>query len=259
MNKKNSSGKGTRKSSRGEGGLTGRSMHTRVKTAKGRKLSSTLWLQRQLNDPYVTEAKKKGYPSRAAFKLSELDDKFHFLKVGMRIVDLGAAPGGWTKVAVERTKSEANDKGIVIALDINEMEPVTGATVIHHDFLDEQALDLLKDALGGQADIVLSDMAEPASGHAGTDHLRIMGLCEAALKFAYEVLAPNGIFIAKVLQGGTENEMLAHMKRRFKTVRHAKPPASRSDSAEMYVVARGFRGTQNMEERSLDSSTSSVL
>jgi 23S rRNA (uridine2552-2'-O)-methyltransferase len=258
MSKKFNSGKGSRKLSRGEGGLTGRSMHTRVKTAKGRKLSSTLWLQRQLNDPYVTEAKKKGYPSRAAFKLSELDDKFHFLKTGMRIVDLGAAPGGWTKVAVERTKPKTNDKGIVIALDINEMEPVTGATVIHHDFLDEQAPDLLKKALRGPADIVLSDMAAPASGHAATDHLRIMGLCEAALKFAYDVLAPNGTFIAKVLQGGTENEMLALMKRSFKTVRHSKPPASRSDSSEMYVVACGFRSSHNIKEQSLDSPTSSV-
>jgi 23S rRNA (uridine2552-2'-O)-methyltransferase len=242
MSKKESSGKGTRKSSRDEGSLTGRSMHTRVKTAKGRKLSSTLWLQRQLNDPYVTEAKKKGYPSRAAFKLCELDDKFHFLKAGKRIVDLGAAPGGWTKVAVERTKPKPNDKGIVVALDINEMEPVTGATIIHHDFLDVQAPDILKEALGGPADIVLSDMAAPASGHAATDHLRIMGLCEAALKFACDVLAPNGIFIAKVLQGGTENEMLGLMKRSFKTVKHSKPPASRSDSSEMYVVASGFRG-----------------
>jgi 23S rRNA (uridine2552-2'-O)-methyltransferase len=242
MSKKKSSGKGTRKSSRDEGSLTGRSMHTRVKTAKGRKLSSTLWLQRQLNDPYVTEAKKKGYPSRAAFKLCELDDKFHFLKAGKRIVDLGAAPGGWTKVAVERTKPKPNDKGIVVALDINEMEPVTGATIIHHDFLDVQAPDILKEALGGPADIVLSDMAAPASGHAATDHLRIMGLCEAALKFACDVLAPNGIFIAKVLQGGTENEMLGMMKRSFKTVKHSKPPASRSDSSEMYVVASGFRG-----------------
>jgi 23S rRNA (uridine2552-2'-O)-methyltransferase len=258
MSKKESSGKGTRKSSRDGGSLTGRSMHTRVKTAKGRKLSSTLWLQRQLNDPYVTEAKKKGYPSRAAFKLCELDDKFHFLKAGKRIVDLGAAPGGWTKVAVERTKPKPNDKGIVVALDINEMEPVTGATIIHHDFLDVQAPDILKEALGGPADIVLSDMAAPASGHAATDHLRIMGLCEAALKFACDVLAPNGIFIAKVLQGGTENEMLALMKRSFKTVKHSKPPASRSDSSEMYVVASGFRGIFNMEEQSLDSPTSSV-
>jgi 23S rRNA (uridine2552-2'-O)-methyltransferase len=238
-----SSGKGGRGSSRSDGGLTGRSLHTKVRTAKGRKLSSTIWLQRQLNDPYVAEAQKQGYASRAAFKLIELDDKYKFLKPGKRIVDLGAAPGGWTKVAVERAKpAGSNDAGIVVALDINEMEPVSGATVLCHDFLDHEAPNLLKEALGGPADMVLSDMAAPTTGHAATDHLKIMSLCEAALEFACEVLAPNGIFIAKVLQGGTENEMLAIMKKRFKTVRHAKPPASRSDSAEMYVVATGYRG-----------------
>ncbi len=227
-------------SRRGGTGLSGRSLHTKVRTAKGRRLSSTRWLQRQLNDPYVAEARKKGYASRAAFKLIELDEKYHFLKPGKRIVDLGAAPGGWTKVAVERTGK--GERGIIVALDINEMEPISGATVLQHDFLDEQAPDLLKQALGGQADIVMSDMAAPATGHAATDHLKIMALCEAALEFAYEVLAPDGVFIAKVLQGGTENQMLAAMKRRFKTVRHAKPPASRSDSAEMYVLATGYRG-----------------
>ncbi len=243
MSRKSNDGKGSRNKSRGDGGLTGRSLHTKVKTAKGRKLSSTRWLQRQLNDPYVAEARKQGYPSRAAFKLIELDDKFRVLKAGKRIVDLGAAPGGWTKVAVERTKPGGeNDTGIVVALDINEMEPVSGATVLLRDFLDEEAPDLLKEALGGQADIVLSDMAAPSTGHAATDHLKIMALCEAALEFACEVLAPDGVFIAKVLQGGTENEMLAVMKRNFKTVRHAKPPASRSDSAEMYVIATGYRG-----------------
>lgn len=227
-------------SRKGGSGLSGRSLHTKVRTAKGRRLSSTRWLQRQLNDPYVAEARKKGYASRAAFKLIELDEKYHFLKPGKRIVDLGAAPGGWTKVAVERTGK--GERGIIVALDINEMEPISGATVLRHDFLDEQAPDLLKQALGGQADIVMSDMAAPATGHAATDHLKIMALCEAALEFAYEVLAPDGVFIAKVLQGGTENQMLAAMKRRFKTVRHAKPPASRSDSAEMYVLATGYRG-----------------
>jgi len=239
MTEKSKSG---RSKSRAEGGLSGRSLHTKVKSAKGRKLSSTLWLQRQLNDPYVAEAKKRGYPSRAAFKLLELDDKFHFLKPGKRIVDLGAAPGGWTKVAVERTKPENNAKGIVVALDINEMEPVSGATVLQHDFLDEAAPDLLKEALGGKVDIVLSDMAAPATGHAATDHLKIMALCEAALEFAFEILNPEGIFIAKVLQGGTETAMLSAMKKHFKIVRHVKPPASRSDSAEMYVVATGYRG-----------------
>lgn len=241
--KRGGKGKGAERSTRASGGLTGRNLYTKVKTARGRKLSSKLWLERQLNDPYVAEAKKRGYPSRAAFKLIELDDKFKFLKKGKRIVDLGAAPGGWTKVAVERTQPGGDtQRGLVIALDINEMDPVEGATVLHHDFMDDDAPGLLKDALGGPADIVLSDMAAPATGHAATDHLKIMALCEAALDFAYEVLAPEGVFIAKVLQGGTENDMLAAMKRRFKTVRHAKPPASRSDSAEMYVVATGFRG-----------------
>ena len=239
MTEKSKSG---RSKTRAEGGLSGRSLHTKVKSAKGRKLSSTLWLQRQLNDPYVAEAKKRGYPSRAAFKLLELDDKFHFLKPGKRIVDLGAAPGGWTKVAVERTKPENNAKGIVVALDINEMEPISGATVLQHDFLDEAAPDLLKEALGGKVDIVLSDMAAPATGHPSTDHLKIMALCEVALEFAFEILSPDGIFIAKVLQGGTENDMLTAMKKHFKIVRHVKPPASRSDSAEMYVVATGYRG-----------------
>lgn len=224
------------------GSITGRSIHTKVKTAKGRKLSSTLWLQRQLNDPYVIEAKKKGYPSRAAFKLCELDDKFHFLKTGLRIVDLGAAPGGWTKVAVERTKPITSEKGIVVALDIKEMEPITGATIICHDFLDEHAPHLLEQALCGQADVVLSDMASPSSGHVATDHLRIMGLCEAALIFACDILSPNGTFIAKVLQGGTENELLNLIKRSFKTVKHSKPPASRASSSEMYVVASGYKG-----------------
>ncbi len=222
-------------------GTSGRSLFTKVKTAKGRKLSSTLWLQRQLNDPYVAEARKRGYASRAAFKLIELDDRYHFLKSGQRIVDLGAAPGGWTRVAVERVKP-GTTKGQVVALDINEMEPVSGATVLQHDFLDEDAPVLLKDVLGGPADVVMSDMAAPATGHTATDHIKIMALCEVALEFAYEVLAPGGTFLAKVLQGGTEHRMLAAMKKHFKTVRHAKPPASRSDSAEMYVIATGFRG-----------------
>jgi len=233
----------------GSGGARG--LHTKVKTAKGRKLSSTRWLQRQLNDPYVAKAKQMGYPSRAAFKLIELDDRFHVLKPGGRIVDLGAAPGGWTRVAVERVKAGVTAKGgRVVALDINEMEPVAGAIVLHHDFLDAAAPDLIKKALDGPADVVLSDMAAPATGHTQTDHLKIMALAETALAFAYEVLAPGGSFIAKVLQGRTEKAMLAEMKRRFRSVRHAKPPASRTDSAEMYVVATGYRGepAANAEE-----------
>ncbi len=235
--------------------FSGRSMFERVKTAKGRKGSSTRWLQRQLNDPYVAEARMRGYRSRAAFKLLELDDQFGLLKPGKRVVDLGAAPGGWTQVAIERVKPLIPDedgnvppsnsnarRGRVVALDINEFEPLPGATILIQDFLEPEAPDLLKDALNGPADVVLSDMAAPATGHTPTDHMRIMSLCEIALDFAEEVLAPDGAFIAKVLQGGTEHQLLARMKKIFKVVKHAKPPASRADSAEMYVVAVGFRG-----------------
>lgn len=224
--------------------FTQRSLTEKVRTAKGRKLSSTKWLQRQINDPYVTEARARGYRSRAAFKLLELDDQFHILKPGARVVDLGAAPGGWTQVAVERVGAlkTGSKAGRVVGLDINEMEEVQGASILLQDFLEPEAPDRLKRVLDGPADVVLSDMAAPATGHPATDHLRIVALCEAALDFAEEVLSPGGAFIAKVLQGGTENELLARMKRIFKTVKHAKPPASRSDSAEMYVVALGFRG-----------------
>jgi len=231
-------GKGAGKTG-GRGGNRpgGRDLTQKVRTARGRKLSSTLWLQRQLNDPYVTAAKRQGYRSRAAFKLIELDERFHFLKPGGRIVDLGAAPGGWTQVTLERAKGAK-----VVALDISEMEPMTGTEVLHQDFLDDDAPDRLKAALGGEADVVMSDMAAPTTGHPATDHLRIMALCEAALAFAAEVLAPGGTFVAKVFQGGTEGALLAEMKRMFATVRHAKPPASRKGSAEIYVVAQGFRG-----------------
>jgi len=215
-----------------------RGLHTRVKTAKGRRLSSTRWLQRQLNDPYVIEAKRLGYRSRAAFKLIELDDKFHFLNKGAKVIDLGAAPGGWTQVAMQRI----GDKGHVVGIDLQEMEAIAGADLIQGDFLDDDAPDRLKDLLGGPADVVLSDMAAASTGHPQTDHLRIMGLLEVAVDFAADVLAPGGAFVGKVLQGGTENELLAALKRDFKTVKHAKPPASRSDSAEVYVVAMGFRG-----------------
>ncbi len=219
-----------------------RRMSQRVKTAKGRKISSTLWLRRQLNDPYVAEARRLGYRSRAAFKLMELDDRFHFLAPGGRVVDLGAAPGGWTQVAVERTNA-GQGGGRVVAIDVTEMDPVPGAAVLHHDFLDAEAPTVLRDALAGPADVVLSDMAAPATGHTATDHLRVIGLAEAALAFAATVLAPCGTLVAKVLQGGTEQVLLAQIKRMFATVKHAKPPSSRSDSAEMYVVAQGFRGT----------------
>jgi 23S rRNA (uridine2552-2'-O)-methyltransferase len=239
----NQKGKGGASRGKGDKGRKGgRNVFTRVKTAKGRKLSSTRWLQRQLNDPYVAKAKRFGYPSRAAFKLIELDDRFHFLSPGRRIIDLGAAPGGWTRVAVERSHSKPGEKASVIALDVCEMDPVPGAHIICCDFLDGGTPELLKEALNGPVDVVLSDMAAPATGHGKTDHLRIVMLCEAALDFATEVLSPEGTFVAKVLQGGAEGDLLARMKRLFASVRHAKPPASRTDSAEIYVVATGFRG-----------------
>jgi 23S rRNA (uridine2552-2'-O)-methyltransferase len=219
----------------------GRGKHVRVKTARGRKVSSTLWLERQLNDPYVQEAKRRGYRSRAAFKLLELDKQLGLLKPGNRVLDLGAAPGGWTQVAVERT----GKGGQVIGIDIAPMDEIAGATLLLGDFLAEDAPGRLKAALGGPADVVLSDMAAPASGHSATDHMRIMGLAEAAHDFAREVLAPGGSFVAKVLQGGTERALLERLKRDFAKVRHVKPPASRADSAEMYVVATGFRGASS--------------
>jgi len=218
---------------------TGRAATVRVKTARGRTTSSQRWLQRQLNDPYVLEAKKRGYRSRAAFKLLQLDDQFRFLKLGTRIVDLGAAPGGWTQVAVERTKPERG--GAVIGIDVTPVEPIAGATVLAKDFYDEDAPEVLKTHLGGPADVVLSDMASAATGDPQIDHLRIMGLAEAAHDFAAHILKPGGTFVAKVLRGGTERTLLDLLKRDFVKVRHVKPEASRADSAEMYVVATGFR------------------
>ncbi len=227
-------------------------MAVRVKTAKQRKPSSTAWLARQLNDPYVAEAKRLGYRSRAAFKLIELDDRFHFLKRGARVVDLGAAPGGWTQIAAARIGA-AEGKGKIVAADILAMEPVAGVTVLQLDFLTANAPDAIKTALGGPADLVLSDMAQPATGHAATDHLRIVALAEAAYDFAKEVLAPGGTFIAKVFQGGAEGELLAALKRDFAALRHAKPPASRAESAEVYVVAQGFRAPDsNLTNRKAD-------
>ena len=231
------------KAAEGDSALSGRMKHTKVKTAKGRKLSSKLWLERQLNDPYVLEAQRRGLRSRAAFKLIELDEKFHFLKSGARVVDLGAAPGGWSQFAANIVlKGKHGARGKVVAIDIQEMEGLSNVTVFLKDFMDDDAPDLLKQALGGEADVVMSDMAAPATGHTATDHLRIMGLCETALLFATEVLAEGGTFLAKVLQGGTEGQLLDTMKKHFTTVKHAKPAASRADSAEMYVVALGFKG-----------------
>ncbi|HKF74461.1 MAG TPA: RlmE family RNA methyltransferase [Stellaceae bacterium] len=220
---------------------TSRAPAVRVKTARRRSASSTQWLQRQLNDPYVAEARRLGYRSRAAFKLIELDDRFHFLKPGASVVDLGAAPGGWTQVAAARTRAETG-RGRVVGIDMLAMDPVPGATLLHDDFLSAPAPEAIKSALGGPADVVLSDMAAPATGHARTDHLRIIALAEAAYAFAREVLAPGGSFIAKVFQGGTERSLLEELRRDFESVRHAKPPASRAESAEVYVVALGFRG-----------------
>ena len=218
----------------------------RVKTAKRRSAASTQWLTRQLNDPYVGEAKRQGYRSRAAFKLLQLDDRFHLLRPGRRVVDLGCAPGGWTQVAVERVKPNSGKagpgSGAVIGIDILPTDAVPGATVIELDFLAAAAPERLKELLAGPADLVLSDMAAPTTGHASTDHIRIIALAEAAFEFAREVLAPGGTFLCKVFQGGAEGGLLATLKRDFKTVRHAKPPASRAESAEVYVVATGFRG-----------------
>ncbi|HLI20485.1 MAG TPA: RlmE family RNA methyltransferase [Stellaceae bacterium] len=218
-----------------------RGMVVRVKTAKQRSPSSTAWLARHLNDPYVAEAKRLGYRSRAAFKLLELDDRFHLFKRGARVVDLGAAPGGWSQVAAKRIGAEEG-KGRLVACDILAMEAVPGATVLQQDFLDAAAPAVIVAALGGQADLVLSDMAAPTTGHAATDHLRIVALAEAAYDFAKEVLVPGGAFVAKVFQGGAEGALLAALKRDFATLRHAKPPASRAESAEVYVVAQGFKG-----------------
>lgn len=220
----------------------GRQLAVRVKTARGRKTSSTRWLQRQLNDPYVSKAKECGYRSRAAFKLLEINEKAGFLAPGKRVVDLGAAPGGWTQVAVEFVKP-TQTHGYVLGLDLQEMEPIPGATVLLLDFLQADAEDIVINAMGGQqADVVLSDMAAFSTGHPQTDHLKIMNLAETAYWFAQKVLAPGGTFLAKVLQGGTENTLLTQLKQDFKIVKHIKPPASRKDSSEMYVLALEFKG-----------------
>jgi len=234
-----------------EGDKGARTLKTRVKTAKGRKISSTLWLARQLNDPYVQRAKREGYRARAAYKLIEIDEKRRFLVPGARVVDLGCAPGGWLQVAVKRVNAlgekQGKARGTVLGVDIQPVEPVAGATILLLDFLEEDADAQVKAALGGPADVVLSDMAASASGHRATDHLKIMALCEAAAHFAFDVLTPGGAFVAKVLQGGAENTILALLKQRFTSVAHVKPPASRKDSAEMYVVATGFRPAPDRE------------
>jgi 23S rRNA (uridine2552-2'-O)-methyltransferase len=210
----------------------------RLKPDKRRTPSSRAWLERQISDPYVARAKREGFRSRAAYKLAEIDDKFRLLKPGARVVDLGAAPGGWSEVAARR----AGQSGRVVALDILDMKPVAGVEFLQLDFLDDSAPARLEATLGGKADVVLSDMAANATGHRQTDHLRIMALAAAAADFAREVLADGGTFLCKVLQGGTEATLLAELKRDFASVKHVKPPASRTDSAELYLLARGFRG-----------------
>ncbi len=209
-----------------------------VKSARRRKPSSTEWLQRQLSDPYVAAARRQGYRSRAAFKLIQLDERFHLLKPGLRVVDLGCAPGGWTQIATQRVGAQ----GRVVGIDLNPMDPVPGATVLRGDFRDPAMAQQLREALGGPADVVLSDMAAPATGHAATDHLRIVALAEDAFTLAETLLTPGGAFIAKVFQGGAEGDLLSRLKRAFADVRHAKPAASRSESAETYVVARLYHG-----------------
>lgn len=225
-----------------------RDLRVKVKTAKGRKLSSTLWLERQLNDPYVQRAKREGYRGRAAYKIMELDDRYGFLKPGARVVDLGCAPGGWCQVAVPRVNALGDNpkkpQGRVIGVDLQEVEAIPGAELHQLDFLSDEADALVKGWLGGRADVVMSDMAAAASGHKGTDHLRIIALIEAALAFAFDVLEDDGTFVAKVLAGGAENEMNATLKKNFKKVANVKPPASRSDSSEKFVVAMGYRGRQ---------------
>jgi 23S rRNA (uridine2552-2'-O)-methyltransferase len=209
----------------------------RVRSTKGRKASSQRWLERQLNDPYVAQARAKGYRSRAAFKLVELDAKFHFLKKGARVLDLGAAPGGWTQVAV----AKVGETGRIVAADILPMEPLAGALLFEADLLDQETPGKLKDALGGKADVVLSDMAAPTTGHRQTDHIRTVALFEAALDVAEDVLKPGGVFVGKVFQGGATGTLLQRIKKRFSDVKHVKPPASRAESVELYLVATGFK------------------
>jgi 23S rRNA (uridine2552-2'-O)-methyltransferase len=218
-------------------------VNTRVKTAKGRKVGSTKWLQRQLNDPYVKKAKAEGYRSRAAYKLIELDEKFGLLRGVHAVVDLGIAPGGWSQVVRKKAP-----KAAVVGIDFLPVDPLDGVTILHMDFTDEDADARLKEALGGPADLVLSDMAANTVGHPQTDHLRTMGLVELGLEFAKDVLKPGGAYVAKVLAGGTDNQLLAELKKHFTTVKHAKPPASRKDSSEWYVIAQGFKGRREEAE-----------
>lgn len=222
---------------------TGR-MHVQVKSAGKRKLSSKLWLERQLNDPYVVQAKRDGYRSRAAYKIIEIDDKYRILKPGAAVVDLGAAPGGWSQVAAKRVGA-VNGKGSVVAIDLLEMPEISGVLFAQMDFMKNDAPEKLLAMMDGRADVVLSDMAANTTGHRKTDQLRIIGLVESAAAFAIDVLKPGGAFVAKVFQSGADAELMTQLKRAFATVRHVKPAASRQDSSERYVLATGFRGGQN--------------
>jgi 23S rRNA (uridine2552-2'-O)-methyltransferase len=215
----------------------------RIKTAKGRSSSSIKWIQRQLNDPYVRKAQAEGYRSRAAYKLIELDERFHFLRGARRVIDLGIAPGGWTQVVRKLCPQAA-----IVGIDLLPTDPIEGATILQMDFMTDEAPALLAEALGGPADVVLSDMAANTVGHPQTDHLRTMALVEAGCEFASEVLRPGGSFVAKVLAGGADNSLVAELKRLFTTVKHAKPPASRKDSSEWYVIAQGFKGRPAVPE-----------
>ena len=239
------SGKSKTPTGKNNSGRGQRDLKVKVKSARGRKLSSTRWLQRQLNDPYVKRAIAEGYRGRAAYKIMELDDKFRFLVPGARIVDLGAAPGGWCQVAVKRCKvlAERSGKtvGTILGIDLQEMEPITGCDLYQLDFMDEDADEQVKQLLRGKADVVMSDMAASSSGHKQTDHLRIISLCEAAAYFAFDVLDEGGTFVAKVLAGGAEGSLQKLLKKKFKKVDNVKPPASRSDSSEKFVVATGFK------------------
>ena len=225
-----------------------RDLRVKVKSARGRKLASTRWLERQLNDPYVRRARDEGYRGRAAFKIMELDDKYGFLKPGARVVDLGCAPGGWCQIAVPRVNAlgdQPGPQGSVLGIDLQEIEPIPGAELHQLDFMEDGADDKVKAWLGGAADVVMSDMAASSSGHKQTDHLRIVALCEAAAELAFDVLEPGGTFVAKVLAGGAESSLQMLLKQRFDKVVNVKPPASRSDSSEKFVVATGFRGTED--------------
>ncbi|GGL77258.1 RlmE family RNA methyltransferase [Wenxinia marina] len=240
--------KGPKKNTSGRGQ---RDLTVRVKTAKGRKLSSTLWLERQLNDPYVRRAKADGYRGRAAYKILELDDRARFLVPGARVIDLGCAPGGWCQVAVARTNALGEKPGKkigrIIGVDLQEIDPIPGAEIHQLDFLADDADEKIKGWLGGQADVVMSDMAASSSGHKQTDHIRIIALCEAAAELAFDVLAPGGTFVAKVLAGGAEGELQKRLKQAFTKVENVKPPASRADSSEKFVLATGFRGRPDGE------------